>query len=420
VKLKGILGYCIILLAVPTLAAINRTVLLNPIPEKAITIIPDLVLAILFTKAFFRRYVRGDFRFTIPDLLAIIVFLYSAALSFPDLGNGILGFRISGARILLYFTIRLQYGTGETILDASNEWTRFISAIAKVLIAVGVLGYLIAWVLPEKAAQAWYTANGFVIGYYEGVRRMDSIFWSPVAFAAAMAFASLIFFDAFLKASRRGARLWALAAFLFVSSCNLLSMSRGAWVSEAVGVLVLLAMYKDKLRSLALVMLAIIVLGGLVSSSDSLKRQMASLLSTTEAGTGQIPRFDQRKEGLASILENPLGYGVGSSGYIGARKEGPIKAVTDNWYIKTTRELGIVGLMLYLALFAALIGSAAKTGSASIVGRQALYLAFVFGFLMEAYGSNVFDFDFMGGMFWIMTGYAMNIADSNSVEAFHA
>ena len=171
---------------------------------------------------------------------------------------------------------------------------------------------------------------------------MDSIFWSPVAFGAAMAFASLKFFDAFLKASRRSTRICAFTWFLFVSSCNLLSMSRGAWVSEAVGVLVLLAMYKDKLRSLSLAMLAVVVLGGLIVSSDSLRSHLESFVASTEIGTGQIPRLNQRKAGVASVLENPLGYGVGSSGYIGARKLGPIKAVTDNWYLKTARELGIV------------------------------------------------------------------------------
>jgi len=420
VKLKGILGYCITLLAVPTLAAINRTVLLHPLPEKVITVVPDLMLAILFAKAFFWRYVRGGFRFTIPDLLAVIVFLYSAALSFLDPGNGILGFRISGARILLYFTVRLEGDGQETSLGTRSDEARYMLAISKILVVVGVLGYLVVCVLPEKAALAWYKANSFVIGYYAGVRRMDSIFWSPVAFGAAMAFASLIFFDAFLKASRRGVRLRSLAAFLFLSSCNLLSMSRGAWVYEAAGALVLLALYRDKLRSLALALLAVIVLGSLVVSSDSLKRQMSSILSTTEAGTGQIPRYNQRKEGIASVLENPLGYGVGSSGYIGARDHGPIKAVTDNWYIKTAQELGVVGLALYLALFVALITATAGTRLISNLRPQAFYLAIISGFLLEAYGSNIFDFDFMGGVFWIATGFAMNTVNSNSPETLNA
>lgn len=418
-KLKGILGYCIALLAVPTLAAINRTLLPQPFPEKLITGVPDLLLAFLFAKAFFRSYVRGGFRFAPPDLLAIIIFSYSATLAFLNAGDGILGFRMSGARILLYFTVRLEGDEGGTILGARADEARFMSAISRILVVVGVLGYLVVWAIPEKSVQAWYKANNFVIGYYSGIRRMDSIFWSPVAFGASMAFASLFFFDAFLKASCRRDRLRSLTVFLFLSSCNLFSMSRGAWIYELAGALVLLALHRDKLRSLALVLLTVIVLGSLVASSDSLKRQISSILSTTEVGTGQIPRYNQRKEGVASILDNPLGYGVGSSGYIGAREKGFIKAVTDNWYIKTAQELGVVGLGLYLALFVALIIGAAGTSLMSNPKPQAFYLAMIAGFLLEAYGSNLFDFDFMGGIFWILSGFAMNTVYLNSSETVH-
>jgi O-antigen ligase len=114
----------------------------------------------------------------------------------------------------------------------------------------------------------------------------------------------------------------------------------------------------------------------------------------------------QREAGMESLVENPFGYGLGASGYIGRRETGSLSAVTDNWYIKTAQELGLVGLGLYVVLFGALM---LRFFAAGVDNRAAtLSLALLGGSLFMAYGSNYFDFDFQAAVFWILSGYAVN------------
>jgi O-antigen ligase len=174
------------------------------------------------------------------------------------------------------------------------------------------------------------------------------------------------------------ARTWARRgliglAMLLVAAAIILSGSRGGFLGflVVVGYLVLLfRALPGRLRVGAVVLVTLVA--GLVAS-DQYWERMATLLNPTQdynwAGQSSTGRFEVWKRGIGYMLERPLlGVGVGRFGSAEGRlsQEGADRrsrsagwkwSSPHNSFVEIGAELGVLGLVVFLAMF----GSAFRT-----------------------------------------------------------
>ena len=54
------------------------------------------------------------------------------------------------------------------------------------------------------------------------------------------------------------------------------------------------------------------------------------------------------------ISQEPFGHGLGSAGPASFQSDSPV--ISENWYLQIGYELGVIGLILYIAAFVSLLG----------------------------------------------------------------
>ena len=226
----------------------------------------------------------------------------------------------------------------------------------------------------------------------------------------------------------RGARrdwLWrgSLGALAIVGSALLMSMSRGAWMGLAAALLVGAAIVN---RRAAIAALAVTGLGTLALSLESLQLLPAFIAQRIASVSGYFRIFDARgvqpspdtwaivermahwQAGWEMLLDNPL-VGVGPGHYPLAYAAYAILPYwkdplghAHNIYLHIGAELGLVGLLAYLACLASwmLLGvrrSAAVDPSERAGLARALSVG-VLGCLVAAAVHNIFDNLYVHGM----------------------
>ncbi len=396
------------------------TGLFPSIPSPIFSVWQDILILALLGAGLWQLRKQLSFRITALDLViaAWLFWAVPSAINSGDFTLIVYGFRLTYLPVLLYFAMRLL-----PFRDLI-EYRQLIDFILVVSGIVAISGILLYFVVPREVLQAWYAQNNFVQSYYQNILRMDSIFWTPVIFGSLMALAATLCFALLFSgeggSSKRSRYFWGLLLFSF---CCLMSLSRGAWISEVVGVgIIAFLNRKSRLGFLTIIGL-IIGIGTLAAmigsgSDDPFVKHVATIFDESELGTGQIPRSEQRLAGLRDISGNLLlGVGLGKTGYVAAWFEGsdPASAaiVADNWYIKLLQESGIIGFSIFiLYLFVFVVRTYRGSRDLSPGPYRSLVLgvwaAFI-GFCIQGYGSNVWDFYMLSSVYWILVGIIANI-----------
>ena len=222
-------------------------------------------------------------------------------------------------------------------------------------------------------------------------------------------------------------------AFFALLACSLLTLlftfSRGAWLGMIVAI-VIFALFIDK-RLIALMvggMAAVLLL--VPSITNRITYLFTSDFATASAVGGRAMRWALGKTLLES---NPwLGFGLGRyGGAVAMQNQILDKTETfayyylDNYYLKTTVEMGYIGMIFYALLLIALIVCALRCiqrsgGSLSAlpgdpltrgVGQPRILAVSLFagmmGVLMHCLFKNIFEEPYMTAYFWGMAAMLM-------------
>ena len=146
--------------------------------------------------------------------------------------------------------------------------------------------------------------------------------------------------------------------FLIAGSAMLLffSYSRSAWIGLIISLAAwVLLVIKDKkiLKVLLIAGLVGTVVVGLAvytfRDNDYVQNTIfhSDETSQSTSSTNSV-RLQALKDGAADVVDHPLGQGLGSAGPASAR--GPSPKIAENYYIQVAQEIGIFGLILYLAI----------------------------------------------------------------------
>lgn len=140
-----------------------------------------------------------------------------------------------------------------------------------------------------------------------------------------------------------------------------LSFSRSAWIGAilTLSISIIVAVNKKQrvlisIASLIVVLTVAVAVGILAVKNQRFQnvvlhgRYFENRIEGSDQG-----RIQAVRDVTNSIIAYPFGHGLGSAGPASFRSEKPV--IPENWYLQIAYEIGVIGLILYILVFAGLI-----------------------------------------------------------------
>lgn len=333
-------------------------------------------------------------------ILASLALSVVSALAVGGL-QGIVGVKI-GYFYLLIWAVMRRAPLGPKDRD---HLITILMVTAQLAAAYGLLQQIIG---PEALVSLGYRYNDEV-RFTGGYLRSFSTFNQPFGFAFYMSLAILVAGSVALHEPRRLRNMVFLLSTPVLIVAMGLTFVRGAYVSLAVGIVVLaLVRYR---AMLLLVPLALALIPWVPATA------WESILSSSSLG--------QRAEGWAEVTQvianNPFGIGIGATG--AAREKVESLTAGGNFYIPDSQlvkwwlELGVIGLWLNLLVVLMGFWGALNTARGSRGRDSALALgvaASILGALAACTVATYFEIFPMDVMFWYLLGVVIVISSESS------
>lgn len=267
--------------------------------------------------------------------------------------------RLAGARAV--FILPALFVLGYWLAPTEREMGRLVRVVFVVAGCLAVFGLVEAYVLPPSfwlsiGHEEYYQVKigrpiqGALYGnmrYWlagQPIRRVASLTGDPLISSYPMAFGLVLIAARYLQ--RRRFRYEHLLAALGVGAATLLTLSRGAVLSVAIALGLLLVAGRS--RTL-FALLTTTALTGMVVAATLFGQQLLRITS----GAGHI---DQLVEGLARGLQRPFGHGLGTAGSVAtgvARSSGLGGVVLgggDSYMGSLATQMGLPATLLFYAL----------------------------------------------------------------------
>jgi len=294
---------------------------------------------------------------TLPGILLCIWVFYL----FLELINPAATSRVAGALALrgyipLISAFFIVYGSIETKKDVHIFYISWFS----LGLVCGMYGLFQEFAGLPSFDYAWASSDENLYGalFTWGRLRKFSFFFSPSEFGMVMAITGVAAFVVFFYEKKLRLRILSIATCLVCFWSMLYTGSRTAMVMLPVGMVIFAAitLHRQVLIAVGCFMLAgtALVLG---PSSGALY-----VMSTAFSGTDD-PSMNVRLRNQATIRAyiraNPIGFGLGSTGYLGM-KYSPHTFIgafpPDSEYVKLAIETGWIGLLLWCVISAIMFG----------------------------------------------------------------
>lgn len=310
----------------------------------------DVLLAALLVRALLPALLTGRLRMAHPWVLPLLVVytlvgVWGVIIS-PSLVAGLYGFRGTFEPLaLLVIALSMPLGT---------RWLRRMPA-AMLLVGAAASAFAIfqVFVLSYDFLWRYYAIDGRISNAYSFAggtfQRAMGTFSSPNQFSLYLSFLIVLGVNLALRLPRWRWPTMALVGLL--AATLLLTVSRSGWLACAAGIFLSGLIWRRKaIFVVPVVVLALITLPlGLALGLDEHLIRTVSLSDPSAAY-----RLDINRQNLETVLQNPLGVGLG---IVGARAlntrilgAGGQLYATESYYFQTAMELGIVGLVLFVVL----------------------------------------------------------------------
>lgn len=348
------------------------------------------VLIALFVIALL-RYIRGYRPAWLPwHRFAGWYLVFGLAMMFAGMGDPLVA--IQGYRIDVYYmlyALLLPF----VIERADVPEILHIGACVAILIAVhGVYQYVTKAPIP-----------GDFVDSSEHVRtRVYSVLASPNELGAYMALFTPVVGGMFFYETERYRKMLYGFGALFCAATFVFTLTRAAWVSLAIAVLIVAFLFEKRL------LVVLLVVGVVGFFLPPIHHRIADLLSPVywmkATESGRIYKWLLAYDKMGS---NPLfGVGVGHfGGAVSALYHGGV--YSDNYYAKTIGESGLVGLTLFLSIHAALVRDVYVRTVRRARGREKYVvlggLTGIIAVLIHNFMENVFENATMNLMYFLLT-----------------
>ncbi len=316
-------------------------------PTYAAVAISLLILFSLFVKV-----LRGkrSIRFEPADLYALLfmgLILFGGIFTF----GGIASFRSA----LVFCVLGLMY-FAVTGLVKNEEWLkRILSALMASSCFVSLVG-IAEWVL-NKQSKLWQ--DNEVFSALAG--RVVSFWSNPNVLACYLLVAFFVSFGCLIGRKNKKIKFLAFLSFLLSAVCLLLTWSRGAWVSVALVMVVMLLILSHK----AIPWVVFLIATGVTAFfflPDTFVDRVSSIVSFSDSSV--LYRINIWK-GCSALLRSCFmtGVGVGEEAFAQGYGDFALSGIESaphahNLFLQITIELGIAGLVVFAILILMLIRSA--------------------------------------------------------------
>ncbi|OZQ61772.1 hypothetical protein CA600_24225 [Paenibacillus sp. VTT E-133280] len=343
---------------------------------------------------------------------------------FISLANGYMVLAIKGVHLNI-IPILLVY----IISNSTNINEEFIAKFIKSSILIGlivsIVGIFFYLVKPGIFGQLLLIFSQQDESNYLQVlnySRMVSTFLSPNVFGSYMAISLLLTIH--LALTNKIRNIFAVILIVVFSVCLILSFSRGAWAFAIGGIFLLLILSRNKfskrqLEFATLSLIAIILIFLVMpfvnrGLEEYLLSRLRSIFDfSNESSYG---RSDNWMEVLKAVSNNIFGLGLGIASinlsYYPELAQKLGVNVVDGYYIKIIAETGIIGLILFSSFLLLMIHSLFRLIVRSNDEKSSIYAlvtAILFGFLIQSFGSNTFDYVNIAPFLWIYIGFALRL-----------
>jgi len=332
-----------------------------------ISLLPQIVIIFLLARILisitYRKKIRRPpliFFWTIAIIGAYIFSMIYA----PSIMNGLFGLRAILFQMLLIFI-------GRSLVKTRDQLKYILSILAITGVLVGAYGLKQAligfypfefnWAVQFSGGLsniAWFLWNN---GQF--FLRIFSTVSSPFDLAGITMLAPFLLFPFYFSHPSLPRFIMLILSTLIILGALIATAVRGAWVGFIMAALVSFIFYGARrldativrgfLRVIIFVAISafiVIAITTIQGGQHPIISRLQSLSNPFETQNMQS-RYGHWVEAFNLVLRKPLGYGAGSSGFIGRRFGDENALSPDSIYVEALYELGWPGLILFPALF---------------------------------------------------------------------
>lgn len=376
---------------------------------------------------------RSQFKWTLLDKLILLFFVFSSIYVFIPLGpNGlmqrVLAFKGLSFFPLVYFCGRLfplqkthfeKYGSFILILTIGAALLSFGEYILQTHLQV-YIGYSELNYNVYKQAPSGNYGLSWTFEIENGAKRFASFFSTPLEHAAATLLALSVIGGLYTQKNNQVilSRLGWFALFATMASI-LLSLSRAAIISYFL--IILIYSFVTKRKEILYLFYASIVLFIVYLFSFSSKEIQDFVMNTvTFNNQSSVGHLVEWLTGIESMIDKPLGLGLGASGGITANEGDAVGG--ENQFIIVGVQIGIAGLLLYVWIHFYTIYLSYKNYKYLLGKEQKIALMVLLirvGLLLPMFTSNLDTYIYISYWMWMTTGLLSNILSKPNTQLEH-
>lgn len=343
---------------------------------------------------------KAAFRHTgldIPILVYIGICLFLFLMRSHDTSLALEGLRV-------YLQYLLWFFVGSNLIINRRQFSALmkgIVAVGALVSAIGVLQYIMGVEMPAH----------WVDQAEEGIKtRVFSIVVSPNVLGSLLLIFIPVTLGHLLTSGDRPGRAAYTAALGIMLACMVFTYSRGAWLALAGSMAILSLLYSPRL-------ILLMGAGSLAASQliPGIGARLSYMFSPAYIASSQKGgRLALWQKGLDKFMQDPvLGSGFGTYGGAVAARRVPGSVYTDNFYLKTAVESGIIGLLALLWLLACAFrcGYTAyrKLKDSRLKTMAAALIAGLLGVALHNSVENIFEVPMMATYFWFLFGVLLSL-----------
>ena len=389
-------------------------------------ILKDIVLVIGFAAALFVA-VRKDWfwpllRTPIVGLIvAYAVFTLSLALIRPTQQDAELLGIVYNLRFFVFFLYAVLL---VRLFDVVYLVRRSLQIVLSVGAFVALFGLFQYAVLPDTALThvGYSRENGVLPAFHiddkPDLERVMSTVRDPNSLGSYLIITGTLFGAALLATRWRSVKPMLAVGLGLTSLCLLLTFSRSAWLGAAVAAVVFAGLYfvrRYDMRQLlaahqqvvsALLVGLVLLTTVAIAAKDSyfMQNVIFHADSTTTLEDPNELRLRFWQESLDAAVEQPFGYGPGTAGLASIRNTEQGTVLNENYYLQILHEVGVIGLLLFLAILAVTAYLLLKAYyQADNLLALALFAAFA-GLLLTNFLVHIWANEAVAYTFWGLVG----------------
>lgn len=370
--------------------------------------LPDIFAFYIFIFALLKNKnkLRYSF-FTIYDKLIFLYIITNILLGTyiaHNLTISLYAIQMTYFPMLFYFIARIGFNTDEKSID------NCIKNIANWYFIVSIIGLIIYFLLPDLNKYMTLKVTGIEKIYY--IKRIGSLFWSPVVFAIFTTFGAIYTYFKIIEKETISRYL----IYTVFWCCIFLTVSRGANVIFYFGWIFITIFSKKYLCFLKTLLIMMLVFFGLWLYDHDMYKVLIFIGDSTidTFALRKCTRVDLWIGAFNDFIAKPMGYGLGKAGHVAVRffsiySKDVATYSTDGWYLKLANETGIWGLLSYATISIIFIVNSIK----HIKTNKHTFYTFIFIFFIivaiQNIVSNTLDFYSFSCLYWLLIGLSQNI-----------